>query len=64
MIMDLPNEFSIGDERQKTKVFIENGILKVQKEASFRKVIYGLTYKIHGGNHICKYCNRIFKEKK
>ena len=40
MIMDLPKEFSIGDARRKNNAFIENGILKIQKEASYRFVIY------------------------
>lgn len=64
MIMDLPKEFSIGDARRKNNSFIENGILKIQKEASYRFVIYQLTYKIYGGKHVCKYCNKTFKDKK
>ena len=64
MIMDLPKEFSIGDARRKNNAFIENRILKIQKEASYRFVIYQLTYKIYGGKHVCKYCNKTFKDKK
>ena len=45
MIMDLPEKFSIGDARQKKDAFIEDGILKIRKDASYRFVIYELTFK-------------------
>ena len=52
MIMDLPEKFSIGDARQKNDAFIEDGILKIRKDASYRFVIYELTFKLKGGKHI------------
>lgn len=64
MIMDLPEEFSIGDARQKNDAFIENGILKIRKEASYRYVVYELTFKLKGGKHICCYCGNTFSNKK
>lgn len=33
MIMDLPEEFSIGNAWQKNDAFIEDGILKIRKDA-------------------------------
>ena len=64
MIMDLPEKFSIGDARQKNDAFIEDGILKIRKDASYRFVIYELTFKLKGGKHICRYCGKIFSDRK
>lgn len=64
MIMDLPKEFSIGNAWQKNDAFIENGILKIRKEASYRYVIYQTTFKLKGGKHICRYCGKTFENKK
>lgn len=64
MIMDLPKEFSIGNAWQKNDAFIENGILKIRKEASYRYVIYQTTFKLKGGKHICRYCGKTFGNKK
>lgn len=58
MIMDLPKKFSIGDAKQKNDAYIENGILKIRKTASFRYVIYKLTFLLKGGKHRCRYCNK------
>ena len=64
MIMDLPEEFSIGNAWQKNDAFIEDGILKIRKDASYRFVIYELTFKLKGGKHICRYCGKIFSDRK
>lgn len=54
MIMDLPKNFK-GNGYD---VFIENGILKLNKRVPFRKLVYSLTYELKGGKHRCLYCNR------
>ena len=64
MIMDLPKEFSIGNTWQKNDAFIENGILKIRKEASYRYIIYEITFKLKGGKHICRYCGKTFGNRK
>ena len=64
MIMDLPEKFSIGDARQKNDAFIEDGILKIRKNASYRFVIFELTFELKGGKHICRYCGKIFSDRK
>ena len=64
MIMDLPEKFSIGDARQKNDAFIEDGILKIRKDASYRFIIYELTFELKGGKHICRYCGKIFSDRK
>lgn len=64
MIMDLPEKFSIGDARQKNDAFIEDGILKIRKDASYRFVIFELTFELKGGKHICRYCGKYFSDKK
>lgn len=64
MIIELPEEFSIGNSRQKNDAFVENGILKIRRTASFNYVMYEATFKLKGGKHQCGYCGRIFKNKK
>lgn len=64
MIMDLPRKFSIGDAKQKNDACIENGILKIRKTASFRYVIYELTFLLRGGKHRCRYCNKKIENQK
>ena len=56
MIMDLPERFFIGNAEQKNDAFVEDGVLKIRKEASYRYVIFELTFKLKGGKHICGYC--------
>lgn len=58
MIMDLPRRFSIGNSKQKNDAYIENGILKIRKTASFRYVVYELTFLLRGGKHKCRYCGK------
>lgn len=64
MIMDLPESFSIGNAKQKNEAYIENGILKIRKTASFRYVVYELTFQLNGGKHLCKYCKLQFYNQK
>lgn len=64
MIMDLPERFFIGNAERKNDAFVENGVLKIRKEASYRYVIFELTFKLKGGKHICGYCGKTFNDKK
>ena len=50
MIMDLPERFFIGNAEQKNDAFVEDGVLKIRKEASYRYVIFELTFKLKGEN--------------
>lgn len=64
MIIELPEKFSIGDSRQKNDAFVENGILKIRRTASFKHVMYGLAFELKGGKHQCRYCGRVFNDRK
>lgn len=64
MIIELPKKFSIGDSRQKNDAFVEDGILKMRRTASFKHVMYELTFELKGGKHQCKYCGRFVNNKK
>lgn len=64
MIMDLPRRFSVGNAKQKNDAYIENGILKIRKTASFRYVVYELTFLLRGGKHKCRYCRKKFDNQK
>lgn len=59
MNIELPKSFTMNNERGKTVAWIENGILKLKREASFRKAICELTYQMKGRN-ICFYCKKDF----
>lgn len=63
MNIDLPKSFTMYDERGREKLaWIENGTLKLKVEASFRKVMYELTYELKGRN-VCVYCGEPFLDK-
>lgn len=63
MNIDLPKSFTMYDERGREKLaWIENGTLKLKVEASFRKVMYELTYELKGRN-VCVYCGETFLDK-
>lgn len=64
MIMELPKDFSIGNIDKRNDAHIEDGILKIRKTASFRYVIYQLTFRLKGGKHNCQYCGRKVNDKK
>ena len=65
MNIDLPENFTMYDERKRKKLaWIEDGILKIKIEASFRKTMYELTYELKGRNN-CFYCKKdSFRETK
>lgn len=62
MNIDLPHEFSIGSSSEKNKAYIEDGILKMEMKASFRYVMYELTFMLRGGKHQCCYCGKSSKK--
>lgn len=65
MIMDLPEKFFMGNAKKKNDAYIEDGILKIRKTASFRHAVYELTFRLNGGNrHTCCYCNKTFKNQR
>lgn len=54
----LPEEFTRYDESgQKKIVFIENGILYMRNDVSFKSLMRDLTYAIYGKD-ICRCCNK------
>ena len=60
MIIDLSENFTMYDERGRNKLaWVEDGILKLRVEASFRKAMYELTYELKGRN-VCEYCGKTF----
>lgn len=60
MIIDLSENFTMYDERGRNKLaWVEDGILKLRVEASFRKAMYELTYELKGRN-VCEYCGETF----
>lgn len=64
MIIELPEKFSIGNSRQRNDAFIQDGILKIRRTASFKYVMYEVTFKLKGGKHQCRYCGRVFNDRK
>lgn len=64
MNIELPENFTMYDERKRKKLaWIEDGILKIKIEASFRKTMYELTYELKGRNN-CFYCKKDFNDDK
>ena len=60
MIIDLSEKFTMYDERGRNKLaWVEDGILKLKVDASFRKAMYELTYELKGRN-VCEYCGKTF----
>lgn len=60
MIIDLSENFTMYDERGRNKLaWVEDGILKLKVDASFRKAMYELTYELKGRN-VCEYCGKTF----
>ena len=60
MIIDLSEKFIMYDERGRNKLaWVEDGILKLKVDASFRKAMYELTYELKGRN-VCEYCGKTF----
>lgn len=63
MIIDLPKEFYFENLPKGQIAFIHNGILKLSKQTSFRKIMIDITYKIKGKRK-CYYCGRKVSEEK
>lgn len=57
MIIELPEKFLFKEERQGQLAFVENGILKMTKHSSFRKIMIELTYQIRGKEE-CQFCHK------
>lgn len=61
MIIKLPKEFQMESISCKKGVYIEDGILKIKRDMSFRKVMTEITYKNKGKKRCC-YCKKIVPE--
>ena len=61
MIIELPRSFIMNSPINTKGAFVENGMLKIGKEQSFRKVMTEITYQIKGRNRCC-YCGKIIPE--
>lgn len=59
MNIDLPESFTMYDGRGDPIAWIDNGVLKLTKDSSFRRVMYEMTYQMKGYNR-CFYCGKIF----
>ena len=59
MIIELPKEFSFKEEKTGEMAVVEDGILKMTRQTSFRKVMIEITYQMKGRNE-CQYCHMKF----
>ena len=57
MIIELPRSFFIKGQNNSKGAFIEDGMLKISRDISFRRVMTELTYQIKGRNRCC-YCGK------
>ena len=57
MIIELPREFTFFNETGEIVAYVENGVLKLKNTASYKKVIFELTYEMKGRKRCC-YCGR------
>lgn len=57
MIIELPKEFSLNEKRKGVVAFIENDILKITRQTSFRKIMAEIAYEIKGREE-CQYCHK------
>ena len=55
MIIELPRKFFMEGQNNSKGAFIEDGVLKISRDVSFRKVMTEITYQIKGKNRCC-YC--------
>ena len=55
MNIDLPEKFTMYDERKNLIAWIEDGTLKLKVQASFGKAMHEITYEMKGRNK-CFYC--------
>lgn len=63
MIIELPKSFSLREERTGVVAFIENDILKITRQTSFRKIIVEIAYEMKGREE-CQYCHKKFTKEK
>ena len=56
MIIELPKEFSFKEEKTGEMAVVEDGILKMTRQTSFRKVMIQITYQMKGRDE-CQYCH-------
>lgn len=63
MIIELPKEFSFEGERKGQKAYIENNVLKLTRQVSFRELMVEITYQMKGRNK-CWYCKQEVSEGK
>ena len=59
MIIELPKEFSLIEEKTGTTAFVENGVLKMTRQTSFRRIMIAITYQMKGRDE-CQYCHLKF----
>lgn len=57
MIIELPEKFQMASPTFKDGAYVENGILKIRRDVSFRKAMAELTYEMKGRKRCC-YCKR------
>lgn len=57
MIIELPKEFLLKDERKGVVAFVENGVLKMTRQTSFRKAMTEIAYLMKGREE-CQYCHK------
>lgn len=63
MIIELPKDFSFEKEKSGEKAIIEDGILKITRQTSFRKVMIEISYQMKGKD-VCQYCHKKFAKEK
>lgn len=62
MIIELPKSFFMKGQNDKSKgAFIEDGILKISRDVSFRRAMTEVTYQIKGKSRCC-YCGKKIEE--
>ena len=61
MIIELPREFCMEGPNCKKGAFVDNGILKIRWDVSFRKAMTELTYQMKGRGRCC-YCKELIPE--
>lgn len=63
MIIELPKDFSFKKEKSGEKAIIEDGILKMTRQTSFRKIMIEISYQMKGKD-VCQYCYKKFAKEK
>ena len=59
MIIELPKEFSLSEGKKGITAFVEDGVLKMTRQTSFRKAMIEITYQMKGRDE-CQYCHLKF----